>query len=85
MLICGRHECQTTAGCAHRGPDGTLCVFPASPSQSYEKIPGWLHEVGALTQFTDEEIAREYHWRMMKKLGDPRVCVSAPVIKREDC
>lgn len=77
MLICNRHECQTTAGCAHRGLDGTLCVFPASPGQSYETIVGWLHKVGSLSQFTEEEIAREYHWRAMKKLGDPRIGVSA--------
>jgi len=29
----------------------------------------------SLSQYTDEEIAREYHWRMMKKLGDPLICV----------
>lgn len=76
MLICGRNECQTTAGCANRGVNGELCVFPASPSQSYAKIPGWLHPVGTLSQYSDEEIAREYHWRCMKKLGDPSKCVS---------
>lgn len=77
MLICWRHECHTTAGCAHRDPAGRLCVFPTSPTQSYAEINGWLHQVGALADFTDDEIAREYHWRMVQKLGDPRKCVSS--------
>jgi len=29
-----------------------------------------------LSAFSDEEIAREHHWRMLNKLGDPRVAVS---------
>jgi hypothetical protein len=31
-----------------------------------------------LSSYTDEQIAAEHHWRMMKKLGDPRICVSGP-------
>jgi hypothetical protein len=81
MLICSRHECQTTAGCAHRGPNGQLCFWPGDGCGSYEKTPGHLHQVGPLSAFTDEEIAREYHWRSIKKLGDPRVCVSCEPIK----
>lgn len=27
-MICQRMECQTTAGCAHRGPAGQMCYFP---------------------------------------------------------
>ena len=29
---CQRMECQTTGGCAHRGPHGQVCYFPA-PTQ----------------------------------------------------
>lgn len=25
---CSRPECQTSAGCAHRGPRGEVCYFP---------------------------------------------------------
>ncbi len=32
----------------------------------------------SLSEFSDEEISREYHWRAMRKLGDPRICVSWP-------
>jgi hypothetical protein len=32
-----------------------------------------------LSRFTDDEIASEYHWRMMRVLGDPRVGVTVPV------
>jgi hypothetical protein len=30
-----------------------------------------------LSDYSDEEIAREHHFRMLRRLGDPRVCVSA--------
>jgi hypothetical protein len=30
----------------------------------------------SLSDFTDEEIAREYFWRAQQKLGDPRVWVN---------
>lgn len=33
----------------------------------------------SLSAFTDEEIAREYHGRAIRKLGDPRIGVSVPV------
>jgi len=33
----------------------------------------------SLSDFTDEEIAREYYWRAQKKLGDPMIGVSVPV------
>lgn len=26
-MFCSRPECQTTAGCAHRGPQGQMCYF----------------------------------------------------------
>jgi hypothetical protein len=74
MLICGRNECQTTAGCANRGPRGQLCYF--LERGAYKDLPSWLHKVGTLSDFSDDEIAQEYHWRMMQKLGDPRVAVS---------
>lgn len=61
MNVCSRLECQTSAGCAHRGPHAQMCYFPAD-----------------LSSYTDEQIAAEHHWRMMKKLGDPRICVSGP-------
>lgn len=32
-----------------------------------------------LSNYTDEEIAKEYYWRMQKKLGDPRISVSSPM------
>lgn len=31
-----------------------------------------------LSAFTDDEIAREYHARMLRKLGDPRIAVTGP-------
>lgn len=30
MNVCDRLECQTSAGCAHRGPHGEMCYFPDS-------------------------------------------------------
>ncbi len=30
-----------------------------------------------LSRFTDDEIASEYHWRMMRALGDQRVGVTS--------
>lgn len=36
--------------------------------------------VYGLDSFSDEEIAREHHWRMVKKLGDPRICVTVPTL-----
>ena len=58
-VICHRSECQTTAGCAHKGPMGQTCYFPPR----------------SLSDYSDEEIAREYHNRALRKLGDPRVSV----------
>lgn len=30
----------------------------------------------SLAEYSDEQIAQEYHWRTLKKLGDPRVGVT---------
>lgn len=73
MNVCARHECQTTAGCAHRGTNGQLCWFH---EQSYTTVPGWLVERKLISEFTDDEIAREYYTRALRKLGDPRTRVS---------
>jgi len=35
----------------------------------------------SLSDFTDEEIAREHGWRMMRRLGDQSVGVSVPTIR----
>lgn len=77
MQICGRLECHTTAGCAHRGPNGELCWW--SPDGSCAQYPGWYVKVGQLSDFTDDEIAREYYRRALARLGDPRVAVSMPI------
>lgn len=77
MNVCGRGECHTTAGCANRGPNGELCYWPNSGS--VYSNPGWLLKVGQLTDFTDDEIAREYYRRALAKLGDPRVAVGLPI------
>lgn len=29
ITMCTRSECQTSGGCAHRGPRGESCYFPA--------------------------------------------------------
>lgn len=34
--------------------------------------------MSSLSDFTDEEIAREYYWRAQKKLGDQRVGIGLP-------
>ena len=37
---CGRPECQTTAGCAHRGPNGEYCYFgPADWPRPVSHLP----------------------------------------------
>jgi len=59
MNVCGRSECQSTAGCAHRGPNMELCWF------SFEKTP----IKPPLSVFTDDEIATEYYRRALRKLG----------------
>ena len=35
MNVCGLIECSTTAGCAHRGPEGQLCYFGGSYDSGY--------------------------------------------------
>jgi hypothetical protein len=78
MNVCARAECQTTAGCANRGPKGELCVFPvAKPfdeagkgwSDTYQKLPGWLSvDARPIHAFTDDEIEAEYHRRKLAAL-----------------
>lgn len=77
MLICSRSECQTTAGCANRGPKGELCVFSETGpftkkgqySDSYRELPGWLSiDAKPLSGFSDTEIEAEYHRRKLKAL-----------------
>ncbi len=65
MNICGRNECHTTAGCQHRGPKGELCWWPDQGSSAF--WPGWYIKIGALSDFSDDEIAREYHQRMSQR------------------
>lgn len=66
MQVCQRHECHTTAGCAHRGPNGELCQFD---QQSYRNTPGWLGtEMKRLSDFTDKEIAAEHYRRKIEAL-----------------
>lgn len=50
MNVCSRPECQTTAGCAHRGPRMEMCWFPAPPM---------------LGEYSDDEIAKEYFRRKL--------------------
>ncbi len=71
MQICGRYECQTTAGCAHRGPNGQLCYWEGNGSCA--EWPGWYIKFGRLSDFTDNEIAAEWHRRALQKLGDQRI------------
>lgn len=66
MILCTRPECQTSAGCK--------CVVPGD-----RLVP---RERSSLSDYSDDEIAREHHYRMLKKLGDPRICVGAPAPKR---
>lgn len=39
MVVCRRGECQTSAGCVHRGPNGEQCWFPNHGSIA----PEWLN------------------------------------------
>ena len=79
MNVCGRSECQTTGGCAHRGPNGQLCYWPLQGITP--ETPGWLHvDIRPLSGFSDDEIAAEHYRRQLRKLGDPRIGVSVPVI-----
>lgn len=74
MNVCGRSECHTTAGCAHRGPNGELCYWPETGRVTRSS---WLHvDARPLREFSDDEIVAEYHLRMLRKLGDQRVSVS---------
>jgi len=43
----------------------------------------WGYRPSGLSVFSDDEIAAEHHWRMMKKLGDPRTCVSGTSVHLE--
>lgn len=62
MQVCGRSECQTTAGCAHRGPSGQLCYWPDQGIS--DKTPGWLSvDARPIHAFSDAQIAAEYHQR----------------------
>lgn len=33
-VACARHECGTTAGCAHRGPNGEMCWFEGPSAEA---------------------------------------------------
>jgi hypothetical protein len=48
MHQCARPECQTTAGCAHRGPLGEMCHFP-------QTVP---HQMGCICPPTSEQTCR---------------------------
>lgn len=74
MNVCGRGECQTTAGCQHRGPSGEFCWWPDRGSCA--GYPGWYRQVGELSSFSDEQIAAEYHRRCLARLGDQSKAVS---------
>lgn len=52
----------------------------AAPSGSYRKCRANTADSTprSLSEFTDEEIAREYFWRAQRKLGDPRIAVGFP-------
>lgn len=65
MAQCARHECQTTAGCAHRGPRGEMCWFESQYEADskeisrlrarVERLEGALrHCVDRLAQANDE-------------------------------
>lgn len=53
MYACQRHECQTTAGCAHRGPMGQLCYFPTTPDYAPYSPP-----VGCICPPTAEQTCK---------------------------
>lgn len=52
MNVCNRPECQTTAGCAHRGPRGEFCWFRPAMSAADRPLrcpfcgqpPNWTHK-----------------------------------------
>lgn len=69
MNTCNRIECQTSAGCAHRGPNGEMCCFPSTKM--------------ALSDYSDTELSAELHHRMTRKIGDPRVSVTIPAVMPE--
>lgn len=52
----------------------------AEPKLCNPKEPRPEQPIYGLSQFSDGEIAREHHCRMMNKLGDQSVGVSVPVI-----
>ena len=38
-MTCSLPECQTSAGCAHRGPQGQMCWFPPVPLGGQHSYP----------------------------------------------
>lgn len=51
-------------------------VSQSFTGQNLQTVSGNPPARPSLSQFSDEEIAREHHFRMMKKLGDQMVGVS---------
>jgi hypothetical protein len=47
---------------------GPYCCNECIPNNTSHPVPG-------LSDFTDAEIANEFHWRVMQKLGDQTVGV----------
>lgn len=66
-MYCSHPDCQTSAGCKCRNWWPTS---PQAPSYTAGATGG-----RSLSDFTDDEIAREYHARALRKLGDPRIGV----------
>jgi hypothetical protein len=45
MNVCWRDECQTTAGCAHRGSRGEYCYFPDRQAARIEALERALRTI----------------------------------------
>lgn len=68
MIICSRPECSSTAGC--KCGNGWPWQYPQMPAYTTGGVGR-----ASLSDFSDEEIAREYHSRALRKLGDQSVSV----------
>jgi hypothetical protein len=57
-------------------------IFRMKPSD--EQMQRVTHSRGSLADWSDEDIAREHHWRQMRKLGDQRTGVSVGFMTAEE-
>jgi hypothetical protein len=74
MTVCPACGSKTSVGCicGWREQHQTLPVVDLPYVRVTPRTP--------LSEYSDDEIAREYYWRAQRKLGDPSIGVTVPSV-----